>query len=562
VTASGNSTLNATGTLTIDTAPGTTGGAINVKVAATELQGIDAGAAAVTLVASGAITQAGSKNTKGGVITIKSDNMVGSSAKPIRVDGTSIDVYGITKGSTEKTGANIATDNDIYIRATASGLAIGVLNSDAGNVYISGDQAISDGDSSTTTLDVIASTLVVSNTADSSALGTAVSNLQTIASGSVTISNKADTLNGDVSQTGAITLVSGSTTANDEAVSITTAAGNVTIGGAFDSGKSSNFSDLTIVTAAGGELVTSAGSVKVKDLTIAADEIALSNAANTIAATGTIAIRAVTAGDAINLGTGTNGLDLRASELAAFKTGATKMVIGADKAGNNKSTGVFTVAGENVVSQNALEIYAHNAVLTNTTTARDTTGSVDKAITATFSGTTGTTGVTSGNDATADLVGAAITIDTKGSFGAGATTSIDVTASGVVSVAAGNVSDDAADTIYLNSLGNLSLGALTIANSGGDVNSGDTVSLVSAGDITDGNADVANITAGAVTVDVVAGEGVGTSANYLEVVGPGATTLNFKVAGSDSLTGARLRACTYRPMMRLRYKTTFFRLQA
>jgi filamentous hemagglutinin family protein len=178
VTASGNSTVNATSKLTIDTAAGgTTGAAVNVKVAATELQTVDAGAGAVTFVASGAITQATSAKTKGGVITIKSDHMVGSSAKPIRIDGTSIDVYGITHGS--QTGANIATDNDIYIRATDSSLAIGVLNSDAGNVYISGDQAISDGDSDTATLDVVASTLNVSTTGDTSALGTAISNLQT-----------------------------------------------------------------------------------------------------------------------------------------------------------------------------------------------------------------------------------------------------------------------------------------------------------------------------------------------------------------------------------------------
>jgi hypothetical protein len=375
-------------------------------------------------------------------------------------------------------------------------------------------------------LDVIASTLVVSNTADSSALGTAVSSLQTIGSGTVIISNKADTLNGDVSQTGAITLVSGSTTANNEAVSITTAAGNVTIGGAFDSGKSSNFSDLTIVTAAEGELVTSAGSVKVKDLTIAADEIALSNAANTIAATGTIAIRAVSAGDAINLGTGTNGLDLRASELAAFKAGATKMVIGAAADGSSPSTGTLTVAGEDVVSANALELFAQAATLTNTTTA------TSAAITGTFTGS-----VTSGDDATADFVGSTITMNTTGNFGASSTDSIDITASGVVSVNAGDATANAADTIVINSVGALSLGALTTR--GTSLNAGDTVTLTSTGNITDGNAATVNITAAVVNIDVATSKGVGTSSDYLEVVGPGATTLNFKVGGNDSLTGNR-----------------------
>ena len=165
-------------------------------------------------------------------------------------------VYGITHGS--QTGTNIATDNDIYIRATDSALQLGVLNSDAGNVYISGDQNVSDGDSDATTLDVVGSSLVVSTTGDVSQLGTAVSSLQTIGSGSVTVVNKADTANGDVSQTGAINLVAGSSTAASEAVSITssTTDANITIDGAFDSAKSSGFSDLTIVTANTGGVIS------------------------------------------------------------------------------------------------------------------------------------------------------------------------------------------------------------------------------------------------------------------------------------------------------------------
>ena len=528
VTANTNSTLNATNSLTIDTAPGSTGGAIDVKVGATELQGIDAGAAAITLTAGGALTQATSSNTKGGAILIKSDHMVGASGAPIRVDGTSLSVYGITHGS--QTGANIATDNDIYIRVTDSALTLGVLNSDAGNVYISGDQNVSDADTDSSTLDVVGNNLVISTTGDTSSLGTAVSNLQTIASGSVTIVNKADTANGDVSQTGAINLIAGSSTAASEAVSITasTANTNITIDGAFDSAKSSGYSDLTLSTANTGGVISKGGSVKVNNLTLVADEADIINAANEIAAAGTIVIRGAQTSTAINLGTGTGGLDLRAGELAAFADGATEMVIGAsDTGGSNATTGALTVSGENVTVQNPLDIYAGATTLTNSITVANSS-----PLTGTFTGS-----VTSGNDATADIVASTVTIDTTGNFGASATDSIDITAGGAVSVSAGNSGADAADTIVINSVGDLVLGALTTR--GTSINAGDTVTLTSTGDITDGNAGTANITGAAVTIDVAAGEGVGTSSDYLEIVGPGATTLNFKVGGSDSLTGAR-----------------------
>jgi filamentous hemagglutinin family protein len=524
VTANNRSTLNGTSSLTIDTAPGSTGGAIDVKVGATELQGIDAGAAAVTLTAGGAITQASSAKTKGGTIVIKSDNMVGSSGNPIRVDGTTLSVYGITHGS--QTETNIATDNDIYIRATDSALQLGVLNSDAGNVYISGDQNVSDGDSDATTLDVVGSSLVVSTTGDVSQLGTAVSSLQTIGSGSVTVVNKADTANGDVSQTGAINLVAGSSTAASEAVSITssTADANITIDGAFDSAKSSGFSDLTIVTANTGGVISKGGSVKVKDLTIVADEADVINSANQIAATGTIVIRGAQASTAINLGTGTGGLDLRAGELAAFADGATEMIIGAsDTSGSNATTGALTVSGENVTVQNPLDIYAGATTLTNSITVGNSS-----SFTGTFTGS-----VTSANDSTADIVASTITVDTTGNFGASATDSIDVTATGAVSVSAGNASADAADTIVMTSQGDLVLGALTVR--GSSVNAGDTVSLTSTGDVTDGNAGTANITAGVVTIDVTAGEGVGTSSDYLEIASvKDVSSLSFKVGGSAS----------------------------
>jgi filamentous hemagglutinin family protein len=524
VTASGNSTLNGTTSLTIDTAPTSTGGAIDVKIGATQLQGIDAGAAAVTLTAGGAITQAGSSNTKGGTIVIKSDNMVGSSSNPIRVDGSTLSVYGVTHGS--QTGTNIATDNDIYIRATDSALQLGVLNSDAGNVYISGDQNVSDGDSDASTLDVVGSSLIVSTTGDVSQLGTAVSSLQTIGSGSVTVVNKADTANGDVSQTGAINLVAGSSTAASEAVSITSSAtdANITIDGAFDSAKSSGFSDLTIVTANTGGLISKGGSVKVNNLTVVADEADVINSANQIAATGTIVIRGAQASTAINLGTGTGGLDLRAGELAAFADGATEMIIGAsDTSGSNATTGALTVSGENVTVQNPLDIYAGATTLTNSITVANSS-----SFTGTFTGS-----VTSGNDSTADIVASTITVDTSGNFGASATDSIDVTASGAVSVSAGNASADAADTIVMTSQGDLVLGALTVR--GSSVNAGDTVSLTSTGDVTDGNAGTANITAGVVTIDVTAGEGVGTSSDYLEVASvKDVSSLSFKVGGSAS----------------------------
>ena len=148
--------------------------------------------------------------------------------------------------------------------------------------------------------------------------------------------------------------MAGSSTAASEAVSITssTTDANITIDGAFDSAKSSGFSDLTIVTANTGGVISKGGSVKVKDLTIVADEADVINSANQIAATGTIVIRGAQASTAINLGTGTGGLDLRAGELAAFADGATEMIIGASNtSGANATTGALTVSGENVTVQ-------------------------------------------------------------------------------------------------------------------------------------------------------------------------------------------------------------------
>jgi hypothetical protein len=211
------------------------------------------------------------------------------------------------------------------------------------------------------------------------------------------------------------------------------------------------------------------------------------------------------------------------------------MVIGASNtSGANASTGTFTVSGENVESKNALDIFAADATLTNTTTA---TG---LAITGTFSGTGG---VTSGNDATADLVGAAITIDTKGSFGAAAASSIDVTATGVLSISVGDASTNTADTIYLNSLGDVSLGHLLNRDSA-TLDATDLFSIVSAGHVIDGNAATTNLTAGKVTIDVAAGkkvgEPIGTGDALLEIASiSGVDQLLFKVAGAESETGAR-----------------------
>ena len=241
-------------------------------------------------------------------------------------------------------------------------------------------------------------------------------------------------------------------------------------------------------------------------MTIVADEADVINSANQIAATGTIVIRGAQASTAINLGTGTGGLDLRAGELAAFADGATEMIIGASNtSGANATTGALTVSGENVTVQNPLDIYAGATTLTNSITVGNSS-----SFTGTFTGS-----VTSGNDSTADIVASTITVDTAGNFGASATDSIDVTATGAVSVSAGDASADAADTIVMTSQGDLVLGALTTRGSA--INSGDTVSLTSTGDVTDGNAGTTNITAGAVTIDVTAGEGVGTSSDYIEI---------------------------------------------
>ena len=244
VTASGNSTINGTSSLTIDTAPGSTGGAINVKIGATELQTIDAGSASVTLEAGGAITQNSSASVVGGTVVIQSDNSVGSSSKPIRVNASGdLSVYGLGSGATN------ATESDIYVRATGSAMGVEVLNSDSGAVYISGDQNVTDGGD--TDPDIVASSLDISTTGDVTGLETAVSSLKT-SGGSVTITNSADSAYGSVAQTGAISLVTGSTTDAGKTVSITSTAGNVTIDGTFGSGNSG----LSITTANSAGLIS------------------------------------------------------------------------------------------------------------------------------------------------------------------------------------------------------------------------------------------------------------------------------------------------------------------
>ncbi|MBF0341289.1 MAG: S-layer family protein, partial [Magnetococcales bacterium] len=533
---------------------------------------INLGTGALTITSSGLITQGTSNTITANTVTIDANNVpVGSTTNPLNVNTSTvkIDHGGNSTGSAvfinSVNGKTVSLDTvkadsitlggagnfqgthllagttDATATSTLTIAGFGTVNNlrtATGSIVLTNSNATTLTNAGATSISVTGTTGTTTVTNSGAAPNVVLSN-----AGTTTLTNTG----------GVVTINSGATTGSNAAITINNDS-DIIVGGTFD-GTTSKNSTLSLLTTGSKTVTFNGGAVKLANLNVVADNVVIDPTANSITLdnSGSAKISAETTARNITLGSEVAGtLSLTAGEIAAFGKSAASsanLVIGGAVGSALTSTGTVTVTN-NVTSRNALTLKGGTLDFNGgAITVND--GAADKAFTANITGdVTSSTGT-----ATADIVAEAITIDalkagavtTVG--GGGANADLKVTASGLVNISVGDSVTDFADTIYLRSMGNLSLGSVATRNSGGTLNANDAITLNLLNDVTNGSGGN-NLTATLVTIqgttsaNAGTGSSIGVSGTPIKVSGASATglqVLNY-ATGSASTAGASFKS--------------------